>query len=86
MYMYIYTYTYARASSLLSHELITSTCSGIPVHTKYAEVASWLGDVRSCFTSGNIASSAASFKPKNLAMDFINFYLGKEIVYKAAPS
>jgi mitogen-activated protein kinase kinase 3 len=76
----------ARASSLLSHEFLTATCSGIPVHAKYAEVASWLGDVRSCFTSGNIASSAASFKPKNLAMDFINFYLGKEIICKAAPS
>jgi hypothetical protein len=42
--------------------------------------------VRSCFTSGNISSSAASFKPKNLAMDFINFYLGKEFLCKAAPS
>jgi hypothetical protein len=39
------------------------------------QISAWLCEVRSCFTSSNMPASGATFKSKNVAMDFVNFYL-----------
>jgi serine/threonine protein kinase len=64
----------ARVSTLLTHEFIRETCAGLAAAEKRAQIAAWLCSVRSAFTSNNLPASV-TFKPQNVAMDFVNFYL-----------